>query len=88
MTVKKAIEMIENLRRCEEEAIKIFSENGEIEAKVRSISLGKIRYLENILREIQPKCKHPKKMRDKTADGQWYCMNCNLDLSNPFFNLS
>ncbi len=33
-----------------------------------------------IKKNIQPNCKHPKKMRDKTADGQFYCMNCNLDL--------
>ena len=25
-------------------------------------------------------CKHPKKYRDKTNGGQWYCMNCNSDL--------
>ena len=30
--------------------------------------------------EEKPKCKHPKKMRDKTSDGKWYCMNCNEDL--------
>lgn len=35
----------------------------------------------NLLKkELVPNCKHPKKMRDKTADGQWYCMNCNVDL--------
>ena len=79
MTVKKAIEMIENLRKCEEEASKIFSGDGEIEAKMRSISLGKADYLGKILGEIQPKCKHPKKMRDKAGE-VWYCMNCNLDL--------
>lgn len=33
-----------------------------------------------IKKNIQPNCKHPKKMQDKTADGQLYCMNCNLDL--------
>lgn len=79
MTLKKAIEMIKNLRKCEEETIKIFSEEGEIDAKMRIISLGKARYLEKILGEIQPKCKHPKKMRDK-AGGIWYCMSCNMDL--------
>ena len=35
----------------------------------------------NLLKkELLPNCKHPKKMRDKTVNGQWYCMNCNLDL--------
>ncbi len=36
--------------------------------------------LEKIRNELVPNCKHPKKMRDKTANGQWYCMNCNMDL--------
>ena len=39
-----------------------------------------IENLELIRKEIVPNCKHPKKMRDKTADGQCYCMNCNTDL--------
>jgi len=30
--------------------------------------------------ELVGKCKHPKKMRDRLPGGQWYCMNCNLDL--------
>ena len=33
--------------------------------------------------EEKPKCKHPKKMRDKSPDGQWYCMNCNEDIESP-----
>jgi len=36
--------------------------------------------LDMIRKEIVPNCNHPEKMRDKTPDGQWYCMNCNLDL--------
>ena len=32
--------------------------------------------------EEKPKCKHPKKMRDKCA-GVKYCMNCNEDLEDP-----
>ena len=36
--------------------------------------------LEKIRSEIVPNCKHSKKMRDRAPDGQWYCMNCNLDL--------
>ena len=79
MTVKKAIEMIQNLNNCELEASKIFSGYDKIESDMRSISKGIADYLEKILGEIQPKCKHPKKMRDK-ADGVWYCMNCNMDL--------
>lgn len=33
------------------------------------------------LLEGKPNCKHPKKMRDKLPDGQWYCMNCNSDIT-------
>lgn len=36
--------------------------------------------LETIRKELIPNCKHPKKMRDRTSDGKWYCMNCNFDL--------
>ena len=79
MTFKKAVEMIQNLKKCELEAIKIFSRYDKIESDMRSISKGKADYLERILVEIQPECKHPNNMRDK-ADGVWYCMNCNLDL--------
>jgi hypothetical protein len=39
-----------------------------------------IQVLNIIKKELIPNCKHPKKMRDKTADGQLYCMNCNYDL--------
>ena len=31
--------------------------------------------------QIQPKCKHPKKMRDGKK-GERYCMNCNLDMDD------
>ena len=34
-----------------------------------------------IEKNLQTKCKHPKKMRDK-AGGQVYCMNCNSDLDD------
>jgi len=34
-----------------------------------------------VLKMIQNKCKHPKKMRDLCADGTIYCMDCNADLS-------
>ena len=36
--------------------------------------------LKSLKMELVGKCKHPKKMRDKLPGGQWYCMNCNLDL--------
>lgn len=31
--------------------------------------------------QIQPKCRHPKKMRDGKP-GERYCMNCNLDMDD------
>ena len=34
-----------------------------------------------VLKMMQNKCKHPKKMRDLCADGTIYCMDCNADLS-------
>ena len=36
--------------------------------------------LETIKNGLVPNCIHPKKMKDMAPDGQWYCMNCNLDL--------
>ena len=39
-----------------------------------------IENLELIRKELVPNCKHPKKMRDRTSNGQWYCMDCNFDL--------
>ena len=38
-----------------------------------------IENLRQIKKEIQPNCKHPKKMHD-ICKGQKYCMSCNLDL--------
>jgi len=35
------------------------------------------------LLEEKPKCKHPKKMRDKSSDGQWHCMKCNENIEVP-----
>ena len=39
-----------------------------------------ITILQAIQKELHTNCKHPKKMRDKLPDGQWYCMNCSIDL--------
>jgi len=39
-----------------------------------------LRNLEKIRSELVPDCKHPKNMRDRSPDVQWYCMACNLDL--------
>jgi len=34
-----------------------------------------------VLKMLENKCKHPKKMRDLCADGTIYCMDCNADLT-------
>lgn len=46
---------------------------------VISIVEDENRILCEIIKQIKPNCKHPKKMID-TINGQKYCMNCNLDL--------
>lgn len=96
MTLKNAINMIENLRNCEIKAVKIFTDDpldenssaGDIGKRMARISQGKVDYLDNILLEIKSvkiqklakKCRHPKKDQDVTSTGQRYCMNCNADL--------
>lgn len=40
-----------------------------------------IQVLNIIHKELIPNCKHPKKIRDKSADRQLYCISSNLDLS-------
>ena len=83
MTIEKAIEMIQNLRKCELESIKIMIGVGSIENKIQLICKGKADYLGKILHEIEPKifpCEHPKKLRDIDPDGIIYCMICNQNL--------
>jgi len=36
--------------------------------------------LNMIKKELVPNYNHPKKMNDRISDGQWYYMNCNMDL--------
>lgn len=91
MTVKKALEMIDFLIEYEEKiqdamsdptkSWNIGTDNIKNLAKTLSDShRDNVRILNGIKKELVPNCKHPKKMRDRTRDGQWYCMNCNLDL--------
>lgn len=91
MTVKRALEMIDFLMVYEKKmqdamadptkSWNIGTPNIKDLAKTLSDSHGdSVHILDNIKKELIPNCKHPKKMRDKTSDGQWYCMNCNLDL--------
>lgn len=91
MTVKKALEMLDFLIQYEkkmQDAMadptkpwNIGSDNIKNLAKILSDShRDNMRILNGIKKELVPNYKHPKKMKDRTADGQWYCMNCNLDL--------
>ena len=91
MSVKKALLMIDFLIEYETKMQKgmadptkswnVGTENIKDLAKTLSECHGdNIRVLGDIQKELIPNCKHPKKMRDRTADGQWYCMDCNFDL--------
>ena len=91
MTVKKAIQIIDFTIKRKLEIRKGFIDPtkswnmGDPNISVISTELGRIlgedvEILKIIRSQMIPKCKHPKKMRDKTANGDWYCMNCNLDL--------
>ncbi len=39
-----------------------------------------LKILNSLKKELEPKCKHPKKLHDNDPDGNLYCMGCNLDL--------
>jgi len=41
---------------------------------------NEIEVLQILKKELVPKCNHPKKMQDMDANGNRYCMNCNMDL--------
>ncbi len=87
MTVKKAIKILEwwiiqkkdGIKKLEKEK-NYTNDNHEIGKILLDIDKTTIANLEKIRKELVPNCKHPKKMRDRTADDQWYCMNCNMDL--------
>ncbi|KAF6242175.1 hypothetical protein C6988_09655 [Nitrosopumilus sp. b1] len=89
MTVKKAIKMIDWWINQKKDAMKQLgidmkyhsnSKSSDITQTIFEIESTAISNLERIKDELNPKCKHPKKMRDLTSDGQRYCMNCNTDL--------
>ncbi len=91
MTIKKALKLLDFLIEYETRVYNGMS-NPAKSWNIGDDSIGKmaktmsdchkdnIRVLNIIKKELIPNCKHPKKMRDKTANGQWYCMNCNYDL--------
>ena len=87
MTVQKAIKIIDwwinqtkqGMEKLEKEWNHTNDSHG-VGRTLLDMDRTTISKLETIRKELVPNCKHPKKMRDRTADGQWYCMNCNLDL--------
>lgn len=90
MTVKKAINILSWMLDNKTKTVKEFYEPELLRAKydlcadlyhtLLKVTETDIHNLEALKEQLVPNCRHPKKMRDKTPDGQWYCMNCNLDL--------
>jgi len=91
MTVKKSLQLLDFLIDYETRMHTAISDPSK-SWNIGNDSIGKlaktlsdchkdnIRVLNIIKKELITNCKHPKKMRDRTSDDQWYCMNCNLDL--------
>jgi len=87
MTVKKAIKILDwwiHQKKDDVEKLKehwAYSDDDYgITKTLLNVNKITISNLETIRNEIVPNCNHPKKMKDMAPDGQWYCMNCNLDL--------
>jgi len=91
MTVKKALNLLDGyyvqktkLKKGLEDPTKAWNIGHDLATQVAEMIADSIKtdlvVLNEIKNEIQPNCRHPKKMRDKTANGDWYCMNCNIDL--------
>ena len=87
MTVKKAIKILDWWIDHKKQGMEKFQKKWEhsddtygLTKTLLDSDKTLITNLELIRKELVPNCKHPKKMRDRTSDGQWYCMNCNLDL--------
>jgi|APSaa5957512535_1039671.scaffolds.fasta_scaffold21451_4 hypothetical protein len=87
LTVQKAIKIIDwwiNQKKESMEKLKIEwdfpNDSHGVGKTLLDVDKTIIFNLETIRKELILNCRHPKKMRDKTPDGQWYCMNCNMDL--------
>ena len=91
MVTKKAVFLVDlllegdiKLRDGMADPLQIWnSDNDKIHSMVQTFAElldQNILILKTLRKELVGNCKHPKRMRDKTSKGQWYCMNCNLDL--------
>jgi len=91
MTVKNALKILDgyyeqkaNLKNGLEDPTKVWNIGYDLMTQVAKMIADSIdtdlNILNDIKKQIQPKCKHPKKFHDKGPDGNLYCMGCNLDL--------
>ena len=90
MTIKKAIKILSWILDNKTKTVKEFYEPEILNAKYElgadlyrtllQSTETDIHNLQAVKEQLVPNCKHPKMMRDRAPDGQWYCMNCNLDL--------
>ena len=87
MTIKKAIKILDWWINQKTEAIQNLekgwnysNDNHGVGKTLLDMERTTITNLTTLRKEIVPNCKHPQKMRDQISEGNWYCMNCNLDL--------
>ena len=91
MTIKKALKIldyyIDKKSKMKEDFLDMNMSWNKGQNHIQEFSKGLALVMENDLKvlnslkkELKPKCKHPKNLRDKSSDGNSYCMGCNLDL--------
>ena len=90
MTVKQAIKILSWILDNKTKTVKEFYEPELLRARsdlctdlyrtLLKATETDIYNLQVVKEQLVPNCKHPKKMRDRDPDNQWYCMECNMDL--------
>lgn len=91
MTTKKAIKILDWLIEQQTNRAEGFVDSkhswnqgsdciGDLAKSLADSIQNEIQVLQILRKEIVPDCKHPKKMQDVDANGNRYCMNCNMDL--------
>ncbi len=89
MTVKKAIKTLNYFIEQKNKHLEIFSEIEDVFSSKDTFELAdqlrknldsELVILGMIQTQLIPKCRHPKKYRDKMKNGTLYCMNYNVDL--------
>jgi hypothetical protein len=90
MTIKNALEILEGyceqkikLKEGMKDPTKSWNCGHDLITQVADMMVDSIDtdiiILNALIKQIKPKCKHPKKMRDYDGKVE-YCMSCNLDL--------